>query len=419
MYTPSTEHSTGTAHTDTTGTAHTPTSMRAPPAPIPPCCRPSTGTTNHQPPHVPSAFAGGYHRQPCPATQTTGSAWEPRTASPAAPTAGTSTPATASGPRPQPHPPPRQPPQLLRVPHRHPPGPPGRVLRGGRGGPRMDHSRGHGQHTPAPPQPTPTPQWRRLERGGPPHPPRPIPPPPRPTPPRPTTPGPPSSSPDAGSVDRHGTRGDSSLPPNHLPPVQKRPRPTEGNTLPTQRTPLPGTPPPPRTTEAPGGLGVFSGRPPGRPGRGHRHADGPHGPGTFVRGLKTSLQEAHRWHARSPSPPQGQGGSTAPTPTRPRRPRQVRGPANAPTSRARRPDQGPGKATPHHPTPRPPGHTNNTATASAHHHHRTAAPKPCSPVSHHRPHTSTPCQDHHTRRARGHGTTNTTSTPPSLPTPTP
>ena len=106
VYTPSTEHSTGTAHTDTTGTAHTPTSMRAPPAPIPPRRRPSTGTTNHQPPHVPSAFAGGYHRQPCPATQTTGSAWEPRTASPAAPTAGTSTPATASGPRPQPHPPP-------------------------------------------------------------------------------------------------------------------------------------------------------------------------------------------------------------------------------------------------------------------------------------------------------------------------
>ena len=106
VYTPSTEHSTGKAHTDTTGTAHTPTSMRAPPAPIPPRRRPSTGTTNHQPPHVPSAFASGYHRQPCPATQTTGSAWEPRTASPAAPTAGTSTPATASGPRPQPHPPP-------------------------------------------------------------------------------------------------------------------------------------------------------------------------------------------------------------------------------------------------------------------------------------------------------------------------
>ena len=106
VYTQSTEHNTGTAHTGTIGTAHTPTSMRAPPAPIPPRRRPSTGTTNRQPPHVPSAYASGYHRQPCPATQTTGSAWEPRTASPTALTAGTSTPTTASRLRPQPPPPP-------------------------------------------------------------------------------------------------------------------------------------------------------------------------------------------------------------------------------------------------------------------------------------------------------------------------
>ena len=59
-----------------------------------------------QPPHVPSAYTSCYHRRPCPATQTTGSAWEPRTASPTAPTAGTSTPTTASGQQPQPHPPP-------------------------------------------------------------------------------------------------------------------------------------------------------------------------------------------------------------------------------------------------------------------------------------------------------------------------
>ena len=32
----------------------------------------------------------------------------------------------------------------------------------------------------------------------------------------------------------------------------------------------------------------------------------------YVKGLKTSLQEAHRWRARSPSPPRGQGGSPAP-----------------------------------------------------------------------------------------------------------
>ena len=104
-YTPSDEHNTGTAHTGTTGTTHTPSSMRAPPAPILPRHRLSTGTTSRQPPHAPSAYASGYHKQLCPATQTTGSTWEPGTASTTAPTAGTSTPTTASGPRPQPHPP--------------------------------------------------------------------------------------------------------------------------------------------------------------------------------------------------------------------------------------------------------------------------------------------------------------------------
>ena len=53
--------------------------------------------------------------------------------------------------------PPRQPPDLLQATQRHPPGPPGRVLRGGRGRQRMDHSRGHGQHTPAPPTAHPYP----------------------------------------------------------------------------------------------------------------------------------------------------------------------------------------------------------------------------------------------------------------------
>ena len=97
-YTPSTEHNTGTAHTGTTGTTRTPTSMRAPPAPIPPRHRPSTGTTSRQPPHAPSAYASGYHRRPYPATRTTGPAWGARTVSPTAPTTGTSTPTTASGP---------------------------------------------------------------------------------------------------------------------------------------------------------------------------------------------------------------------------------------------------------------------------------------------------------------------------------
>ena len=33
---------------------------------------------------------------------------------------------------------------------------------------------------------------------------------------------------------------------------------------------------------------------------------------TYVRGLETRLREAHHWHARSLSPPGGQGGSAAP-----------------------------------------------------------------------------------------------------------
>ena len=216
----------------------------------------------------------------------------------------------------------------------------------------MDHSRGHGQHTPAPPQPTPTPQRRRIERSGPPHPPRPIPPPPRPTPPRPTTPGPPSSSPDAGSVGRHGTRGDSSPPPNHLPPVQKRPRPTEGNTLPTQRTLLPSTPPPARTTEAPGGLGVFSGRSPGRPRRGHRNADGPHGPGNLRQRPQDEPPRGTPLAHLLPVAPTGTGGFT-----RPRHPpgQEDQDRSGGPPTRPPAGRDAPTKARvqPHHTTPRP------------------------------------------------------------------
>ena len=68
--------------------------------------------------------------------------------------------------------PPREPAQLLWATHRHHQGPPGSVLIGGRGGPRVDHSCGLKQHTPAPPQPIPTPQREQLERSGPQRPPR-------------------------------------------------------------------------------------------------------------------------------------------------------------------------------------------------------------------------------------------------------
>ena len=175
-YTPSTEHNTGTAHTGTPGTTHTPTSMRAPPAPILPRHSPSTGTTSRQPPHAPSAYASGYHRRPCPATQTTGSAWEPRTASPTAPTPGTSTPTTASGPRPQPHPPAGHPSFFGALTD---------TLRDHLGGYYVADAADHawtiamatGSAPLPPPQPTLTPQLKRLECGDPPRPPRPLPPP--------------------------------------------------------------------------------------------------------------------------------------------------------------------------------------------------------------------------------------------------
>ena len=117
--------------------------------------------------------------------------------------------------------------------------------------------------------------------------------------PDPQLPAPQSGSPNARSVGRHGTRGDSSLPPNHLPPVQHRPRPAERNALPAQRTPLPGTPPAPCAHLA-------------SPDEATAARMDPADQRAHVRGLEARLREAHRWHACSPSPPQGQGGSPAP-----------------------------------------------------------------------------------------------------------
>ena len=139
----------------------------------------------------------------------------------------------------------------------------------------------------------------------------------------------------------------------------------------------------------------------------------------YVRSLQARLREAHRLHTRSPSPPQGQGGSPAPDTYQAKKTKTGQGACQRARQRGATPRPGPGSS---HTAPahaQTPGAHHSTAPTSAHHHHRTAALKPCSPVSHHRPHTFTPCQDHHTRRARGDGTTNTTTTPPSLPTPGP
>ena len=123
---------------------------------------------------------------------------------------------------------------------------------------------------------------------------------------------PPKQQPRRQKCGRTRPRGDSSLPPNPLPPVQHRPRPTERNTLPTQRTPLPRTPPPAHAAEAPGGLGVLSGRPLGRPGRGHCHADGPHRPASQRQRPRGTPQRGEPLARPLPVAPTGTAGFTRP-----------------------------------------------------------------------------------------------------------
>ena len=193
----------------------------------------------------------------------------------------------------------------------------------------------------------------------------------------------------------------------------------KGTPYPLSALLYPARQPPPRTTEAPGGLGVFSGRPPGRPRRGHRHKDGPHRPGNLRQRPQDEPPGGTPLARPLPVAPTGTGGFTRPRhpPGQEDQDRSGGPPARPPAGR-----DAPTRARvqPHRTTPRPdPRGTPTTPPPPPHHHHRTAAPKPCSPVSHHRAHTSTPCQDHHTRTARGHGTGNTTTTPPSLRTPTP
>ena len=177
--TPLTRHNTGMARTSTTDTASTPASMRARQAP-----RARTPPSVHryrQPLATPCPLCvcqrlpqtalpcktdhwvclGAAHRlSHCPY-------W-----------GGPPAPPPRAARSPSRTPPSRQPPQLLRANHRRPPGQPGRVLCGGRSGPRVDQSHGHGERTPIPPTPASAPQRWQLEPGGPPHPSRPLPPPP-------------------------------------------------------------------------------------------------------------------------------------------------------------------------------------------------------------------------------------------------
>ena len=290
-----------------------PTSMRAPLAPFPPSHRPSTGSTNRQPPHVPSAYASGYRRRPCPATQTIGSAWEPRTASPTAPTAGTSTPTTASGPRPQPHPPP---------PASHPSffGPLTHTLRDHLGGYYVVDAADHA--------------WTIAVATG-------------------STPLPPHSPPlrhSGGGLNvaaRHVLLAlylhhrDLHLPNAQLPAPQAAALTPEAwaDTAPEEiaaylritcrrfNTALgrrKGTPYPlsallypahhPHRTQLrpPEGWASFRDAHLAAPDQATATRMGLTDQRAYVRGLEARLREAHRWHARSPSPPRGQGGSPAP-----------------------------------------------------------------------------------------------------------
>ena len=174
---------------------------------------------------------------------------------------------------------------------------------------------------------------------------------------------------------------------------------------------------PPHAAEAPGGLGVLSGRPPGHPRRGHRHADGPHGPARLRHRPRGAPPRGAQLALPLPFAPKGTGGFT-----RPRHPPgqedqdwsgglPARPPAwrdTATRARVQRQHTTPGPDTRGTPTaPPPPAPTNTTVPQ---------LPNPAAQAANT---ASTPCQDHHTRRARGHGTTNTTTTRPSLPTPTP
>ena len=147
--------------TPTTPTYHPPgtTLARHTPAPQAPHTRPPACARSQPPcPHAiarPQVPPTASHRMPplrTPAATTDGPALQPRPLGLPASRAPPHPLPPLRGPQPPPprparvpsRTPPRQPPQLLRATHRHPPGPAGRVLRGGRGGPRMDHSRGHG-----------------------------------------------------------------------------------------------------------------------------------------------------------------------------------------------------------------------------------------------------------------------------------
>ena len=84
------------------------------------------------------------------------------------------------------------------------------------------------------------------------------------------------------------------------------------DTLPAQRTPLPAANPPTHAAEAPRGLGVLSGRPPGRPKQSHRRMDGPRGPARLGQGNRGVPQRGTSLARPLSIGPAGTGGFTRP-----------------------------------------------------------------------------------------------------------
>ena len=130
---------------------------------------------------------------------------------------------------------------------------------------------------------------------------------------------------------------------------------------------------------------------------------------TYVGGLETRLREAHCWHARSPSPPRGQGGSTPPDTHQAKKTKTGQGALQRARQQGATPRPGPGSshtAPPHAQSPRgaqtePPPPAPTTTTVPQH-------PNPAAQSA-----TTTGTRPHHARTTiRAEAGDMATPTPP-------
>ena len=113
----------------------------------------------------------------------------------------------------------------------------------------------------------------------------------------------------------------------------------------------------------------------------------------YVRGLKTSLQEAHRWRARSPSPPRGQRGSPAPDTHQAKKTKGHRHQGARQRAPAGRDAPTKARVQPHRTAPRPtPG-----AQQQHHHHQRPSPPRTLHPNPAAQSATTAHTRPHHAR----------------------